>query len=353
MAQEIDVYFGTYTRKSKSAGIYYAAFDLKTGKFSGLKLAAKCSNPSFIVIHPNGKFLYSVAENKEGKVKAFAIDAKTKKLKFINEQSAEGRGPCHLSLDKDGQNLFVANYSSGSCAVFSINPDGSLKPASSVKQHAGSSVTRRQKGPHAHCIDPSPDNRYVFVVDLGLDKVMAYKFDPAKGKLASNNPAFAKIHPGAGPRHLAFHPDGKFAYVINELDNTVTVFQYDSSAGALFEIQHITTLPAEFKGTSYCAEVKISADGKFLYGSNRGYDSIVIFKINEDGKLTLLGFQTRGIDNPRHFTFTPDGNWCLVGNQDADTVVVFKVNKRTGLLEPTGQQITIGKPICIQLNTVE
>ena len=348
MAQNIDVYFGTYTRKSDSKGIYHATFDLNSGKIKDLQLAARSANPSFIVIHPSGKFLYSVAKGKPGRVKAFSIDPKSKKLKLLNEQSSEGITPCHLSLDIDGKNLLAANYSSGNATVFPIKDDGSLKSASSVVQHQGSSITRRQKGPHAHSINLSKDNRFAFVADLGIDKVMVYKFDPKTGKLIPNKPGFVKIKPGAGPRHFTFHPNGKYAYVINELDNTITAFSYNVKTGVLTEIQNISSLPKDFTEISYCAEVAIHPNGKFLYGSNRGHDSIVVFQVTADGKLQLIGFQNKGIDNPRHFNFTPDGKWCLVGNQDANTVVVFKVNSKTGQLVPTGHSINIGKPICIQ-----
>jgi 6-phosphogluconolactonase len=349
MAKTIDVYFGTYTRKSSAEGIYHAELDLASGRLYNLKLAVKSSNPSFIEIHPTGKFLYAVAEGKAGQVKAFSINPKTKKLKLLNQRSSTGAAPCHISLDKNGKNLLVANYSSGNVAVFPIQSDGSLGEVSSTMQHHGSGITRRQKGPRAHSINLSPDNRFAYVTDLGLDKIMIYKFDVKTGVLKANDPPFVKLKPGAGPRHLSFHPNGRFAYVINELDETITVFGYNTQTGALTEIQHISTLPSDFKGVSWCAEVRVHPNGKFLYGSNRGHDSIVTYRIDPvNGKLKLLGFQNKGIDNPRNFNIDASGKYCLVGNQDNDTVLLFKINQQTGLLEPTAHSLNIGKPICIR-----
>ena len=349
MGKTIGLYFGTYTRKSPAEGIYYAELDLNSGQLNKLQLVVKSSNPSFIEIHPTGKFLYAVAEGKLGKIKAFSIDPKSKKLKLLNQRSAEGAAPCHISLDKAGKNLLLANYSTGNVAVFPINADGSLSEVSSTMQHKGVGVTKRQKGPRAHSINLSPDNRFAYVADLGLDKVMIYKFDPEIGVLKTNNPPFAKLKPGAGPRHLTFHPNGRFIYVINELDETMTAFSQDSKTGALTEIQNISTLPADFKGVSWCAEVRVHPNGKFLYGSNRGHDSIVVYQIDlTTGKLTLVGFQDRGIDNPRNFNIDASGKYCLVGNQDNDTVLLFNINQQTGMLEPTDQVLNIGKPICIR-----
>jgi 6-phosphogluconolactonase len=347
--QTLDVYFGTYNKDGFPKGIYHAVLDLNTGSLSSPEVAAEASNPTFLEIHPNSKFLYSVTERDPGAVSAFAIDQETKKLRLVNSSHSCGKGPCHLSISNDGRVLLVANYGSGSVASIPINKDCSLaEPASSI-QHSGSSADpRRQEGPHAHSINFSPDNRFAYAADLGLDKIMIYKIDES-GKLLPNDPPEVKIRAGAGPRHLTFTPNGKFAYLINELDETMVAFVYDPKTGNLTEIQTVSTLPEDFKGTSYCAEVKVHPNEKFLYGSNRGHDSIVTYKIDpEKGTLTLLGFQNSGIKNPRNFNIDPSGRFCIVANQDSDTVIVFRINQETGLLEPTEHVIRIGKPVCVR-----
>lgn len=349
-AQSIDVYFGTFKKADFPEGIYHAVLDLKTGSLSSPELAGAAANPGFIEIHPNAKFLYAVTKDNPGAVGAYAIEPETKKLKLLNKSSSGGKGPCHLSISADGRVLLVANYGSGSVASIPINADGSLAAPASAMQHIGSSVNpQRQKEPHAHSINLSPDNRFAYVADLGLDKIMIYKLDSKSGRLLPNDPPEIKIKPGAGPRHFSFGPNGKFAYLINELDETIVAFAHDSKSGKLSEIQTISTLPEGFAGASYCAEVRVHPGGKFLYGSNRGHDSIVIYQINpEKGTLTLLGFQNSGIKNPRNFNIDPTGQFCIVANQDADTVIVFRINQGTGLLEPTGQAIKIGKPVCVR-----
>jgi 6-phosphogluconolactonase len=266
-AESLPVYFGTYTRgENSSKGIYRSVLNLKTGKLSDPVLAAEAQNPSFLEIHPNGKFLYAVSEaGGAGSVSAYALEADTGKLKLLNKQPSSGAGPCHVNLDNEGRNLLVANYGSGSASVIPIKTDGRLGKPTGFVQHTGSSVnSRRQKGPHAHSINVSPDNRFTFVADLGIDKIMIYKLDIEKGTIVTNSPPFVKVKPGAGPRHFAFHPNGKYAYVINELDCTVTAFAYDSVSGALKEVQAITTLPNGFNGSNSCAEVRVHPSGKFL-----------------------------------------------------------------------------------------
>ena len=346
----LDVYFGTYTDKNKSEGIYRSTLDMENGRLSEPELAVRAANPSFIEIHPNGKFLYAAAEGKTGLVRAYGIEPATRKLKLLNECSSGGSGPCHISIDREGKVLLAANYGSGSIASIPINADGTLSAPASVIQHKGSSINpKRQKEPHAHSINPSPDGRFAFAADLGLDKIMIYKLDSATGKLDANTPESAKVKAGAGPRHLTFHPDGKFAYVISELDETMTVYAYNAKSGALTEIQQISTLPDDFKGVSWCAEVRVHPNGKFLYGSNRGHDSIVIYKIDpEKGTLTLSGFQNAGIKNPRNFNLDPSGRFCIVANQDSGSVCTFRVDPETGALEPAGKPISIGKPVCVR-----
>ncbi len=348
--QSIDVYFGTYTHANVSEGIYHATFNLKTGKLSPADLTFASSSPTFLEIHPSGKFLYAVSERNPGAVSAYAIDSKTKKLTFINKSSSQGIGPCHLCISCDGRFLLVANYSSGSVASIPINQDGSLASAASSIQHTGTSVNpERQNGPHAHSINLSPDNRFAYVADLGIDKIMIYQMEAETGRLLPNNPPEVKIKPGAGPRHLSFDPLGKYAYLINELDETMIVFRHEAKTGNLIEIQTISTLPEGFSGVSTCAEVRVHPSGKFLYGSNRGHDSIVIYRINTaTGTLTRLGFQTNGIHTPRNFNIDPSGQFCLVGNQDTDTVLVFRINQETGMLEPTDQIIKVGSPVCVR-----
>ena len=354
-AQTFDVYFGTYTDKSPSEGIYHSILDAGTGELSAPELVCKTSKPSFIAIHPDGEKIYAVTEGDPGKIKAFAIDPKTKKLKLINSALSGGKGPCYVSVSKSGKTLLSANYRSGSLASLSINPDGSLEEPTTVIQHSGSGINKqRQKGPHAHSINLSPDNRFAYVADLGIDKIMIYKLDSATSELSQNNPPFFKAKPGAGPRHFTFHPNGKFAYLINELDNTIVALSYNSENGGLTEIQAVSTLPEEYTGETKTAEVKVHPNGKFLYGSNRGHDSIVTYRINsESGKLTLAGFQNTGIKNPRHFNIDPSGTFCIVGNQDTNNILLFKVDIKTGLLIPTATNFSIGKPICVKFMNIE
>jgi len=351
-AKSLPVYFGTYTGGGNSSkGIYRSLLDLETGKLSDPVLAAETRNPSFLEIHPEGKFLYAVSESGgAGSVSAYSIDKNTGNLKFLNQQPSGGRGPCHVSIDHTGKNVLVANYGSGSASVIPIKPNGSLGKPTGFVQHVGSSVNpRRQKEPHAHSINVSPDNRFAFVADLGIDKVMIYKLDTEKGTIESNNPPFAKVKPGAGPRHFAFHPNRNYAYVINELDYTVTAFAYNPSSGTLTDIQTITTVPNEFDGSNSCAEVRVHPNGKFLYGSNRGHDSIAVYRINPaKGTLTFVEHETADIKTPRNFNIDPTGKFCLVANQGSNSVVVFRINQKTGALKPTRHKISVGRPVCVR-----
>ncbi|MDD4869825.1 MAG: lactonase family protein [Kiritimatiellae bacterium] len=355
------VYFGTYTRKGLSKGIYVARFDSSTGTLTKPELAGETTNPSFVAVHPTHRYLYAIGEisqfdgKKAGAVSAFKIDPTTGKLTLLNQVASKGTGPCHVFVDKTGKYALVANYGGGSAAAFAIKEDGNLGESTGFVQHEGSGPDqRRQKGPHAHSINLSPDNRFAVVADLGLDKVMIYKFDQDKGTLVPNNPPFAATPPAAGPRHFAFHPSSKFAYVINEMGNTVTAFSFDSDCGAFKEVQTISTLPAGFTNTSHTAEVQVHPSGKFVYGSNRGHDSIALFSVDQaTGKLTYIETTSVKGKIPRNFGIHPSGNWLIAANQDSNNIVVFKVDATTGKLTPTGQEFEVGTPVCVKFMTAE
>lgn len=347
------VYFGTSSRNAK--GIYVSRFNATTGQLTAPELAGETANPSFLAIHPNRRFLYAVSEvnnfqgQRLGAVSAFAIDRVTGKLTLLNQVSARGAGPAHLTVDRSGKTVLVANYGGGSVAVLPIKEDGSLAEASGFVQHTGVGVTKRQAGPNAHSINASPDNRFAIVADLGLDKVFVYRFDPVKGSLEANDPPFVKAAPGAGPRHFAFHPNRPFAYVINEMASTVTAFAYNAKAGVLTERQTITTLPKDFTGATSTAEVQVHPTGKFLYGSNRGNDSIAVFSIDaRKGTLTPVETMPTQGKTPRNFGIDPTGSFLLAANQGSGSVVVFRIDPKTGRLTPTGQIVEIGAPSCVK-----
>jgi 6-phosphogluconolactonase len=354
------VYIGTYTEK-KSKGIYAYRFDPATGQLSSLGLAAESVNPSFLATDPSPRFLYAVNEiskyegRSSGGVSAFAIDPGTGKLTLLNEVPSGGAGPCHIAVDKTGRYVLVANYEGGSLAVFPILKDGRLGEASAFVRHSGASINpQRQEGPHAHSIYLSPDNRFAISADLGLDEVLVYRFDAENGTLAPNNPPFAKVNPGAGPRHFAFHTSGKFGYVIDEMQSTVNVFSYEPASGALHMLQTISTLPKDFEGESTAAEVQVHPSGKFLYGSNRGHDSIAVFAINNrKGTLTPNGYALTLGKTPRNFAVDPTGAYLFAANQDSDSVVQFRIDPNTGRLTPTGQVLEVPSPVCVTFVPIE
>ncbi len=352
-AEQFLVYIGTYTRQ-KSKGIYVYRFDAGSGKLDPIGLAAETANPSFLAVHPSRKFLYAVGEmygpQKGGAVSAFRIDAGTGQLTLLNSVSTRGAGPCHLMVDKTGKCLVAVNYGSGSVASFPVKEDGSLGEASGFVQHAGSSVDpKRQQGPHAHSVNVSPDNRFAVVADLGLDQVLVYRLDPAKAMIEANDPPFVKVNPGAGPRHFTFHPGGKFAYVINEIKSTVTAFSWEAARGAFKEIETVSTLPQDFTGVNHTAEVQAHPSGRFLYGSNRGHNSIAVFAIDtRKGTLTPVERVPTQGKTPRNFGIDPTGSWLIAAHQDSDSLVVFRIDKKTGKLTPTGQQLEVGAPVCVK-----
>ncbi len=348
-------YVGTYTSKTTSKGIYAYRFDAEKGQLSPIGAPTESADPSFLAVHPNGKYLYAVNEianfngGTGGAVSAFAIDAKTGALKFLNQVPTRGAGPCYLSLDKTGNYVLVANYDGGSIASFPVHDDGTLGTAAGFVQHSGSGPDKeRQEGPHAHWIGTSPDNRFALAADLGLDQVLVYGFDSSKGLFTPLLSGFAKVKPGAGPRHLAFNPNGKFAYVLSEMDSSVTVFSYQAKTGAFTSLQTISTLPKDFSGPKQAAEIAVHPSGKFLYASSRGHDSIAVFAIDEKkGTLTSLGQVLTGGKTPRHFAIDPTGTYLLAENQDSNNIVVFHIDAATGNLTPTGQTVEVPSPVCI------
>lgn len=358
-------YVGTYTaddgKSTKSKGIYAFRYDAATGEITALGLAAETTNPSFVALHPNGRFLYAVNEvanykgPNSGGVSAFSVDHATGKLTFLNEVPSRGADPCYITVDKTGKYVLVANYTGGSVAAFPVLADGKLGEASAFVQHTGQGTNpKRQEGPHAHSIDLSPDNRYAMVDDLGLDELLVYKFDAAKGSLTPNDPPFAKVDAGAGPRHFALHPNGKFAYVVAEMGHSVTAFSNDPATGKLQAMQTVTTLPKDFSGRNDDAEIQIHPSGKFLYASNRGDDSIAIFAIDQsNGKLTSAGIVPTGGKEPRSFEIDPTGTLLFAENQKSDNVVVFKIDQTTGKLTPTGKTFDVASPVCLKFLKID
>jgi 6-phosphogluconolactonase len=349
---DVLVYVGTYTNRG-SEGVYVYRLDSSTGALKYVSKSPRLSNPSFVAIDPKGRCVYAVRESggPAGAIVALSRNQATNELTILNEQPSGGQGPCYVTVDREDRFVLAANYGSGSVAVFPIAEDGRLQPASCVVQHEGSSVNAaRQKGPHAHSIVLDPANRYAFVPDLGIDKIMIYRFDREHGKLVPNDPPFAKCEPGSGPRHFTFHPDGKHAYVIEEISGTVTAFAYDAGAGTLKPLQKISTLPKDFKGTNTSADIHVHPSGRFLYGSNRGHDSIACFAIDDKtGELRLIGHEPTQGKNPRNFAIDPSGTFLLAANQDSNTVVSFRVDPDTGKLTPAGQTCQVSMPVCLKM----
>jgi len=351
-------YIGTYTSggvitpKFQSKGIYILGYNSSNGVFSQLGTAFEKDNPSFISISPDGRNLYSVGEiddKRGGALSAYSINKDDGSLSIINTISSGSNGPCHLSTDKDGKLLLAANYAGGASTIASINEDGSLDKDVQVIQHEGSSINPdRQMEPHAHSINVTPNNKFALVPDLGTDKIMIYKINHKNGKLEINDPSFAKVEPGMGPRHLEFHPNGKVVYVINEIGATITSFDFDEEVGVLDSIETISTLPDGISHKS-CADIHITSDGNFLYGSNRGHDSLAIFKVLDNGrKLEKVGHESTLGKTPRNFSIDPLGNFIHAANQDSGDIFTFAINKNNGTLEYTGGKIDVPYPVCIK-----
>lgn len=339
----------------EKAGIHAFGFDSDKGALKPLKRATGVQNPFFIAISPDQRFLYAIDAEKFGGaedefVAAFAIEGRGGDLRLLNRQSTRGTASCFLDVAPKGKTVLVANYSSGSVASLPVAADGSLGETASFFQHSGSSADpQRQKGPNAHCFVVSPDGKHALAADLGIDKVMIYALDAASAKLAPNAAQpFAKLTPGSGPRHLTFHPNGKLVYVINELANTITVFDWNAAEGTLKEKQTIATLPKDFTGKSYTADLKITPDGRHLYGTNRGHDSLASYRIAEDGMLSLLQIQPSGGKGPQNLLITPGGRWLLCANMPGNNVVVFQIDPATGAITAAGEPVEVPMASCIR-----
>jgi 6-phosphogluconolactonase len=360
LGEEYILYVGTYTGQ-ESKGIYAFRFDPATGDSHPLGLVATTEKPSFLAVDPKGRFLYAVNEldtfqnQPTGGVSVFAVDRATAALRPLQQVSSLGEGPAHISLDRSARFLMVANYTGGSVAVFPVEADGRLGPRSAFVQQHGSSINpQRQAGPHAHCIQVSTDNRLVVVADLGLDKLLVYRFDASTGSLTPARPPSYGVDPGSGPRHIAFTPSGKFVYAVNEMKSTVTVFAYDAAAGSLRKRQTISTLPNDFTGRNSTAEVAVAPKGKFLYVSNRGHNSLAVFQIDrKDGSLTEVGWTPSGGKTPRHFAIDPSGRWLFAANQGSNEITLFQIDSGSGRLTPAPRPMSVVSPVCVVIVPLE
>lgn len=357
--KEMLVYIGTYTSgKSRSQGIYVYKLNLATGAFKPYKTVKKVIEPSYLEIDKTKKYLYAVNETemyegkKSGAVSAFAINQKTGDLKFLNKQPSLGGAPCHVSVSDDGKFVLVANYLGGNVAVFPVETGGKLGAAIDSEQHSGAVGPQkdRQEAAHAHSINLDKDNRFAVACDLGIDKILVYRFDSSTGKMQPNGEPFFQTKPGAGPRHFAFHQSGKSAFVVNELDSSVTMFQYNGEQGTLKETQTVPTLPADFAGANTCADIHVSPNGKFLYASNRGHDSIAAYRIDEAaGKLESIGHVSTGGKTPRNFVIDPSGRFLLAANQNSNSIAVFRIDEQSGNLTAAGNPVPVPTPVCLKL----
>ena len=350
----VRLFVGTYT-KGKSEGIYRCRFDAGSGKLTVESTIKGVTNPSFLVVDRNRGRLFCVNETAEfegkpgGSVSAFALNPKTGDLQLLNSCSTHGADPCYLTIDAAGRFVLVANYTGGSLAVLPVQNDGSLGEATDVVQHEGSSVKPRQQGPHAHSVLLDTSGRFAYAADLGLDRVMIYRFDDREGKLLPTMPGWAELKPGAGPRHLAFSPDGSNVYVANELDSTLTVFSVDRSTGGLEHRQTVSTLPSGFAGENFPADIHVARSGRFVYASNRGHDSIAVFAVDaKTREVSPVQHEPTGGKWPRNFTIDPTGQYLLVANQRSDTITVFAIDPESGTLIPNGQAAEVPSPVCLK-----
>lgn len=352
---ELLVYVGTYT-SGKSEGIYLYSLDTTSGELKHVATTKGVKDPSFLALAPSRRYLYAVNEveefagKKSGALSAFAVDGRTGELRLLNQQPTLGGAPCYVVVDRTGRFVLVANYNGGNVAVLPIRSDGSLGAATDMKQDSGSSINaERQDGPHAHCIVLDAANRFAYACDLGTDKIMIFRYDKQRGKLIPNRTPWAQVKPGAGPRHLTFHPGGRYAYVVNELHATVNTFAHDRARGNLREVQTVATLPADFTSANTSADVHVSPDGRFLYCSNRGHDSIAAFAIDaRNGKLTFIAHEATGGKTPRNFVIDPSGAFLLVANQNSDNIVTFRRDTKTGRLSATGNVAEVPAPVCLK-----
>lgn len=356
------VYVGTYSVR-ESGGIYQYSLDISSGALRLVNSFTSLENPTYLEINHSGENLYAVSEVQDpyGAVSSFSIHPVTGELKHLNNHPVSGGSPCHLSVDDTDSFIIGANYDGGSAFVLLIDEYGKLGHATDFVQHKGMSLdSERQEGPHAHSATLDLSNRYAFVADLGIDKIMIYKFDSEKGTLSASKQSSIDIKAGAGPRHLKFHPNGKYAYVINELDSTVTSFTYDQGEGELKLNGTVSTLPPGIdlpavvtrglKGNNWCADIHISPSGTKLYGSNRGHDSIAIFDIDlENGKLTYIGYEPSGGETPRGFVIDQTGKILIVANQDSDNITTFFIDIHTGFITPTGHSVEVPSPVCLKI----
>lgn len=356
--KEMLVYIGTYTSgKSKSEGIYIYKLNLDSGELKPYQVVKNVVEPSYLSIDKNKKYLYAVNETEEyegkksGAISAFEINQKTGDLRFLNKQPTLGGAPCYVSIGDDGKSVLVANYVGGNVAVFPVEKDGRLGASIDLAQHSGSGPNKeRQESAHAHSIVLDNRNRFAVSCDLGIDKVLIYRFNEQNGKLKANDPPFYQAKAGAGPRHFVFHRNDKSAFVINELDSTISSLSYDDKHGILKEIQTVSTLPANFSGANTCADIHISPNGKYLYGSNRGHDSIASFKIDENtGKLEFIEHVSTGGKTPRNFAIDPTGRFLLAANQNSDSIVVFRIDEKSGKLTQAGSAVQAPTPVCLKL----
>jgi 6-phosphogluconolactonase len=344
-AEELTVYFGTHTA-GPGKGFSVARFNTETGALSKPEFLLETPAPAYFVIAPGGRRLYAC--NSTGFVSAYSIDAATPRLSLINQKPSGGGDPSYISLDTTGHYVFVANYDGGNIAAWALAPDGGLGERTAFVQHTGSGTNpQRQSHAFAHSIRVDPTNRFVLVADLGLDKLFVYKFDARNGSLAPNDPPFAKSAPGSGARHVVFHPNGRWVYLITEMGSTIMLFDWDTRSGALSEVQTVSTLPKDFHGESACAEIQVHPSGRFVYASNRGRDSIAVFSVDENsGRLTPIQDVPSGGKTPRNFDMDPTAHWLLATNHGSNNAMVFRIDQQTGMLTPAGQPVEAPYPFC-------